>query len=254
MKFKMIDQYTVRCVLTEDDMIENDIKLEDFFHDREKVHDLLEVIMDKAKDEVGYELNDDILSMQIMPLPKNCLAITISGKNNQDVNDMIDNVKNIAELIDDELEDSEEENEENDGNSGQDAESLVDTGIVNSRKAVKQVADRNQTEVHTVPDKKGLKIFRFTSLSEVEGYCKTMQHPKYITSHLYKDQNNNCYYLIIEQGRLTAKTFQVVCDIAGEFAELLSHQSSSKAFISEHCDRFIHKNAIATMRKIASTK
>lgn len=36
MKFKKIDQYTVRCVLTEEDMIEHNIEIEDFFHDRAK--------------------------------------------------------------------------------------------------------------------------------------------------------------------------------------------------------------------------
>ena len=44
MKFSRIGKDMVRCVLTEQDMIENDVKLEDFFKNREKIHGFLEKI------------------------------------------------------------------------------------------------------------------------------------------------------------------------------------------------------------------
>ena len=251
MKFKKIDQYTVRCVLTEDDMIENDIELEDFFHNREKVHNLLEVIMDKAKNEVGYELNEDVLSMQIMPLPKNGLAITISGKNDSDVIDIMGKVNELASMSEDDLEDSDKVKDEdsNDDNSLlRDTESLNNLGLIETQKLVKKAAEKDDSAI----PKDGIKIFRFTSLNEVEAFCRTMQHPKYVLSHLFKNNSQNCFYLVIEQGRFTIKTFNMVCGMAVEFGELISHQSLSMVFIREHYELYISKNAIATMRKIAS--
>jgi len=252
MKFKMIDQYTVRCVLTEDDMIENDIELEDFFHNREKVHNLLEVIMDKAKNEVGYELNEDVLSMQIMPLPKNGLAITISGKNDNDVIDIIGKANDLASVSGDELED---ELEDSDNNSVlRDTESLNDLGLIDTQELIKKAAQKNEKAIDNTILKNGIKIFRFASLNEIEAFCKTMQSPKYVLSHLYKNNSQNCYYLVIEQGRFTSKTFNMVCAMAVEFGDLISHQSLTMVFIREHYELFISKNAIATMRKIASVK
>ena len=256
MKFKMIDEYTVRCVLTEDDMIENDIELEDFFHNREKVHNLLEVIMDKAKNEVGYELNEDVLSMQIMPLPRNGLAITISGKNDNDVIDIMGKVNELASITGDDLEDSdkdsnEDSDEDNDGIS-RDTESLNDLGLIDTEKLIKKAAQKNERAIDGTNPKNGIKIFRFASLNEVEAFCMTMQRPKYVLSHLYKNNIQNCYYLVIEQGRFTIKTFNMVCVMATEFSDLISHQSLSMVFIREHCELFISKKAIAVMRKIAS--
>jgi len=252
MKFKKIDQYTVRCVLTEDDMIENDIELEDFFHNREKVHNLLEVIMDKAKNEVGYELNEDVLSMQIMPLPKNGLAITISGKNDNDVIDIIGKANDLASVSGDELED---ELEDSDNNSVlRDTESLNDLGLIDTQELIKKAAQKNEKAIDNTILKNGIKIFRFASLNEIEAFCKTMQSPKYVLSHLYKNNSQNCYYLVIEQGRFTSKTFNMVCAMAVEFGDLISHQSLTMVFIREHYELFISKNAIATMRKIASVK
>ena len=249
MKFKMIDQYTVRCVLTEDDMIENDIELEDFFHNREKVHNLLEVIMDKAKNEVGYELNEDVLSMQIMPLPRNGLAITISGKNDNDVIDIMGKVNDLVSMAKDDLEDSDKDsNNENLRNT----ESLNDLGLLDTQKLIKKAVQKSEKVMDGATSKNGIKIFRFASLNEVEAFCKSMQRPKYVLSHLYKNNIQNCYYLVIEQGRFTAKTFSMVCAMAIEFAELISHHPLSMVFIREHCELFISKNAIAIMRKIAS--
>jgi len=252
MKFKMIDQYTVRCVLTEDDMIENDIELEDFFHNREKVHNLLEVIMNKAKNEVGYELNEDVLSMQIMPLPKNGLAITISGKDNKDVIDIIGKVNDLASMAGDELDNSDKDSDDDNIDTLRDTEALNDLGLIDTQKLIKRAAQKNEKSDDKAIPKNGIKIFRFASLNELEAFCKTMQRPKYVLSHLYKNNTQNCYYLVIEQGRYTIQTFNTVCGIAVEFAELISHQPLSMVFISEHCELFISKKAIATMRKIAS--
>ena len=255
MKFKMIDQYTVRCVLTEDDMIENDIELEDFFRNREKVHNLLEVIMNKAKNEVGYELNEEILSMQIMPLPKNGLAITISGKDTNDVIDMIGKVNDLASAAGDGLEESDKDSDDDvddDNDILRDTESLNDLGLIDTQKLVKRATQNKEKSVDEKLPKNGIKIFRFASLNEVEAYCKTMRSPKYVLSHLYKNNNQNCFYLVIEQGRFTTNTFNMICGMAVEFADLISHQSLSKVFINEHCELYISKNAIATMRKIAS--
>jgi len=253
MKFKMIDQYTVRCVLTEDDMIENDIELEDFFHNREKVHNLLEVIMDKAKNEVGYELNEEVLSMQIMPLPKNGLAITISGKNDTDMIDIIGKVNDLVEMSQDDLEGSDEDSDSGDGNNNlRNTEALNDLGLIDTQKLIKKASQKNEKAVDGIISKDGIKVFRFTSLNEVEAFCKTIQHPKYVLSHLYKNNIQNCYYLIIEQGRFTIKTFNIVCGMAIEFADLISHQPLSLVFIREHCELLISKKAIAVMRKIAS--
>jgi len=212
----------------------------------------LEVIMDKAKNEVGYELNEDVLSMQIMPLPKNGLAITISGKNDNDVIDIIGKANDLASVSGDELED---ELEDSDNNSVlRNTESLNDLGLIDTQELIKKAAQKNEKAIDNTILKNGIKIFRFASLNEIEAFCKTMQSPKYVLSHLYKNNSQNCYYLVIEQGRFTSKTFNMVCAMAVEFGDLISHQSLTMVFIREHYELFISKNAIATMRKIASVK
>lgn len=253
MKFKLIDQYTVRCVLTEHDLIENNIKIEDFFSDREKVHNFLDVIMNKAKDEIGYELNEEILSMQIMPLPKKGLAITISGKNDKDINELIGNVKSIADMLEEE-ENSLENEEELSNNDHNNLEDMIDEKLSNDLEIVhKSKATRVHNNLHKHNEAKdGIQTIYFKCFKDIEEFCKAIQKPKYITSHLYKNPKHNDYYMIIEQGRLTASTFNKVRQSAVEFGDLISKESIMLGYIKEYCEEIIYKKAIATIRKIAS--
>ena len=76
MKFQRIDEDTVCCLLTEEDIQEHGLETQDFLMDREKVHGFLETIVEQAKEEEGYESRSGMLAMQIAFLPDNGVAIT----------------------------------------------------------------------------------------------------------------------------------------------------------------------------------
>ena len=48
MRFRRIDDETVRCIVSKEDMMEYGIVLEDFFKNRSKIHDFLHMIVEKA--------------------------------------------------------------------------------------------------------------------------------------------------------------------------------------------------------------
>ena len=57
MEFKKINEDKFQCLLYEEDLEYNNITLDDFFrNDTEKIHNLLEVIMDEAHKNIGVEL------------------------------------------------------------------------------------------------------------------------------------------------------------------------------------------------------
>ena len=54
MEFKKIDDKKFQCLLFEEDLEENNISLDDFFrNDTEKIHGLLDVVMEEARKEIG---------------------------------------------------------------------------------------------------------------------------------------------------------------------------------------------------------
>ena len=53
MEFKKIDDTKFQCLLFEEDMEDNNISLDDFFkNDTEKIHNLLDVVMEEAKENI----------------------------------------------------------------------------------------------------------------------------------------------------------------------------------------------------------
>ena len=90
MTFKRINQDTVCCILTEDDMLEYGVELEDFIMNKEKVQEVLHNIVERAVDELGLDMQrGGMLSLQIMPLPDNSVSIIFSEKGQINIMDMI---------------------------------------------------------------------------------------------------------------------------------------------------------------------
>lgn len=93
MQFRRLDENTVRCILSQEDMEERGLEFEDFFTDKDKTKNFLEDIVRQAQEEVGYEASSESVAMQVMPLPDNRLALTFSEKNDMSLKSMLGNIK-----------------------------------------------------------------------------------------------------------------------------------------------------------------
>jgi len=98
MKFSRVDKDTVRCIITEEDMKEYGLNIEDFFNDKGKSREFLESIVEQAEKEVGYRVKNGVLAIQIMPLPQNSLAITFSENGSKNFMDIFEHIKDVGEV------------------------------------------------------------------------------------------------------------------------------------------------------------
>ncbi len=218
MKFKKINHNTIRCVLSQEDMEENDIGLEDFFtNNREKIQRLLENIMEEAKREIGYESDGAVVSMQLMPLPNNKLAITISGTQEKDFNEMLGNVKDMIQNMQNELV---------------------------GRDGVQQdITSDNSAEVLEIPSQSS-SIYCFQNLERTMHFCEEAQSfSKNINSALYRDADG-VYYMLIAKGRGSYMNYDRVCMVANEFGEIVGESQLFAAHMEEHFEKMIAKKAI----------
>lgn len=229
MTFKRIGENTFRCVLTEQDMEENNIGLEDFFsNNREKIHDFLENIMEEAKKEIGYESDGAMISMQLMPLPSNGLAITITGSSDNDFKQMLGSVKDILSGI----------------TPDEDMEDVKETSADN-KKSFTELSSAVR-EIKT-PD---TQVYSFESFDKVEAFCKEANSfSKLLKSVLYKDSKGT-YYMEITRKRASAENFAKACLIANEFAELKENSELFVKHMEEHYDCIIASKAITKLAKI----
>lgn len=231
MIFKKLDDNTVRCILSQEDMEERGLKVEDFFADKDKTRLFLEDIVKLAQEEVGYEISSEMLAMQVMPLPHNGLAITFSDKSDHNIQDMIGQIKSL-------LEDT----------HGGVLQSLEDDDIVFDG-VLKEAEEIDEKK--TKPKKGFTRVFRFNSLDLVEQFCMTLPEEVNIKSQLYKDETEGKYYLVILKGRLSVKRLEAFCLIAPEYGTLVSKKDIFAKHCEEHFRCMIVKNAVRVLQRLA---
>ncbi|MBQ2275079.1 MAG: adaptor protein MecA [Lachnospiraceae bacterium] len=211
MKFIRLNQNTVRCIVSEEDIKEQGLEIEDFLTNKDKAHEFLQQIVELAAKEVGYESKNGVVAMQVMPLPMNGLAITFSDREEIGMMDLISEIKNALGFLKESLPPEEATTKEKTNSNPQ-------------------------------------LVYECQSLDQVQQFASVIQTKKTIKSHLYKQLRG--YYLVIEKGRLSKEEFKELTRQATEYLDYCSDKLGKIAFVKEHCIPLIKNKALATFKKM----
>ena len=100
MDFQRIDENTVQCRMTEEEMNSYGFTIEDFFTNKERAREFLESIVEKAEEEIGYEVESGMVSMQLMRMPDNSLTITFTDRGEEAIQNMLSQIQSLAGMLD----------------------------------------------------------------------------------------------------------------------------------------------------------
>lgn len=287
MKFTKIDENTVRCVVSQEEMEAYDVELEDFVKKNKKVKDFVELLIDKAGDEVGYEHAHGMMQLQLQPLPKRGLAITFSSREvtPEELS------SEIAARMGDEMADafldsmdglSEEERQEKIAEAIESMEDATKTGTKEALDEIKKVTSAIEqvknaiTEIGAVkkqgkiekstPEKKeqagkekkeaamdnvpDLYICKFRNMNDIGRFCAQIPERYFVNSSVYKDRKNNQYYVVIQKGRCKKVKYLFTCRLALEFGILDSCSYTRLAHLKEQYECVVAENALKVFRNI----
>ena len=96
MEFKRINKDTITCIITEDDMCEQGIKLEDLFEKKKEAMDFLHEVLKKAEEEVDYKPTGSFMPMQITVLPDHSISLTLSENSSASFSEILKNLTEKA--------------------------------------------------------------------------------------------------------------------------------------------------------------
>lgn len=222
MKYKKINEATVQCIISEEDMEEYGLTLADIFERNEKGEGFLRDVVERAHEEVGYRINGDNIAMQITPIRDEGLVITFSDSGLAGFQNMLEHIKEVL--------------------AGIDSESIRDAAKALSEK-------ETQTSNHMEDT---LRMFGFSSINHVLRYCAAIPSELTVRSHLYKVKD--FYYLVAEKQRLSKKNFNKISAQAVEFAKLIAPTQEKLIYLEEHGECLIKNRALSTLRKISSSR
>ena len=221
MKYKKINEATVQCIITAEDMLEYGLTLSDIFERNEKGEGFLRDIIERAHDEVGYIISGENIAMQITPMQNQGLVVTFTNESPAGFRDILQHLKEVLQGVSAEL------NRQEDG---------------------QQRAIQNHL-AQDVDDNR--RMFVFSTLHQVMQYTASIPLNLSVRSSLYKA--DEAYYLVIEKNRLSYKMFNKIRAQAVEFGNLIAVSEERMQYLNEHGDCLIKDRAVSRLRRIYMT-
>lgn len=215
MKIERVDDKTVKCFLSNEELDEYDIDYKDFVMRSEKAKEVVQEIIEHATEEVGYIPPRFAFDLQIMMIPEQGLMLTFSDKD-QDVSD-----------------------------SGQLIECLQEMRRIlqKAREATEQMGSGNGQRIVEKPEEA---VFIFGSLRNVMDYASALPGNLRVDTTLY--EWNGSYYLYLRKGHASYERYSRACIQALEFAALYAADEGRILQMKEHGSCLIEEKAVRKLR------
>ncbi len=211
MKFRRVNDTTINCIITEDDLRENGLVFQDLFSRRKEVLAFIRSVIAQAVSSEKMSFTGERIAMRLSILPDRSISLTVSDQ----TDDMIPEGLFGAEL------------RETDTDSDRN-----DSGTDNGFEAQKEY------------------LIRFGELLKAVQYSHTMPPENMPPSSLYYDEENREYLLCIRGTEDEGTAFERTVLSANEFGVLQTVSSGSLAHVREHCRPVLEEDALQQLRAL----
>ena len=283
MKLERVNENQIRCTLTKEDLEIRQIKISEIAYGSLKTKMLFKDVMQQANYELGFEAENIPLMIEAIPMSTGCLVFIITKVDNPEEldtrfsrfapsviedndydnsdNDDDNDYDSVVPFADDNL----PENNENSGNAtahievvGSEAiknflENITGTnsaeGFVDLFKKISAGANaKKQLENAPKTTKKSpYRLFVFEDLSVVAKACKLIESIFKGNSALYKNTQNNSFYLILEKDKSDEREFVKLCNLLMEYGTVIPTSAVGIAHVKEHYKCLIENDAVSGM-------
>ncbi len=244
MKIERIDDKTIKCYLSKDELAYYKVDYSDFISRSENAQRLLRAIIEQAKSEVGYQPPKIAFEMQIMMVPEQGMVLTFSekdpaiGVDPDKLSGFIDTLSKLLEHV-----------KEAGGSTGS-LGALPGLGQGGLSLPV-PTAPMNPPEKGTEKNAPAMDVneavFMFTYLSDFIDYAQGLPRGIRLDSTLYKMGEE--YFLHVGRGGASYDRFSRSCVQALEFSQLYSAGPGCDEVLKEHGDVMIASKAVNRFRK-----
>ncbi|MBR1851771.1 MAG: adaptor protein MecA [Lachnospiraceae bacterium] len=229
MRIERVDDKTVKCFLSNEELEEYQIDYKDFILRSEKAKQVVQDIIMQAEEQVGYKPPKFAFDMQIMLLPDQGLLLTFSES------DPINGIPGAQQLMEylREMKQALERTKQEMG--------LTATG--DGRALPQEVGKPAKSQKKEKP---GKAIFVFENIGQVMSYAAALPGNLRVHSALY--EMDGVYYLFLQKGSAAYERFSRACIQAMEFGRLFSTDETMLLQMREHGGCLIEEKALQKLR------
>ncbi|MCQ2536451.1 MAG: adaptor protein MecA [Lachnospiraceae bacterium] len=215
MKFKKVGRHELRCIVSSEEMWESGMQVDDFTHDHAKTEEFIRDILDRAREEIGFECNGSAFSVQVALMADSSVVLTIS---NEDLG-----VAGFLNMLKDQL-------------------------VQNAPKPPAKQQANNEEKVHrALPEKKGNPyeaVIAFESMDDVISSAQRLLGFPALTSTLYKHEG--MFYLIVDTFLAGIQSDEIQPAVV-EYYMFGTESEIAIAHVKEFGEKIIPENAIEVL-------
>lgn len=215
MRIERVDEKTVKCFLSNEELEEYEIDYKDFITRSEKAKEVVQEIIEQAAEQVGYKPPKFAFDLQIMMLPDQGMILTFSEKDPLDAKEgeqLLECLQEMKKV----LQEKREKLEKN---------------------AALEKAPRRAPE---------FAIFAFRSVGRVMEYATALPANLRTKSALYA--MDDVYYLHLDKGAASYERYSRACVQALEFGCLFAAEQDKLCYLQEHGECLIQEKALKKLR------
>lgn len=233
MKIERIDEKTVKCFISNQELEEYDIDYKDFIMRSEKAKEVVQEIIEQAEEEVGYKPPQFAFDLQIMMLPEQGMILTFSERDSEtrEGEQFIECLREMKKIL---QKTRERLNQSETGEGG--------TGEAPQKQ---KAEDKNAGEGGQ-ERRPGFAVFVFSGIGRVMEYAAVLPSNLQVESSLY--EMDGFYYLYLLKGRASYERYSRACVQALEFGGLYAAVEGQAARLKEHGKCLIEEKAIKKLR------
>ena len=238
MKIEKIDDNSIKCTLSSLDLSSRNIHLRDMTYGSQAAKRLFNEMMQKAKEEVGFSIENTPLMIEAVPLQGGAVQLIVSKVDDPEELDTRFSKFSAA----------------GSGQNGWISE-LATQILEGAQGLMKQLKDEEDTEAveeESKKDKKeeGIRLYRFQSLDRVIDAAKAVGDYDLGANSLYKDGGSKGYYLSLHSKNKDMDTLNRVANLLMEYGERVNGDSASEAHYKEHMEHLVPKNALQKLKTV----
>jgi negative regulator of genetic competence, sporulation and motility len=228
MKIERVDHKTVKCFLSNEELQTYEITYKDFIMRSDKAREVMEEIIIKAEETVGYQPPKFSFDLQIMMMPEKGMVLTFSEKDPSE--------RQADELL---------------AQCFQELRHLFEEklGITGPQKQLPQILEDEDLLDEDMADQDvpEFAVFTFSSLQNLYAYAAILPEKLNAETKLFK--RNGYYYLYLRKGKASTKLYGKACIEALEFASLYTADPVYLSELEEHADCLMTGKVIEHLRQ-----
>ena len=232
MKIRRINENTISCIISPEDLRANGFRIDDFFEKKKEAVDFIRSTVIQAAISENFDLQGEFTTMRVSVLPDHSLSLLITREDSKEgaINEVRRIAKNIFESI------AAKAAEESAGKTdGQDAQDSLIGSILSSEKHPEKEAKTDGEERDKTAGKKPESyMFSFYTIRDAMDCCRVFANAGPVSSSLYYLKEDDIYFLILRRTDRTPEGLERWILSANEFGELVTSEEQHISFVTEH--------------------